>query len=71
MKSIEYKQKRKVFLEVVEPIVQQRIKLKQIFIPTYMIKDSCITPIYPKEFYDLDNKLQKIQNNIFEGIMKA
>ena len=65
------KEKKRVYLELAEPIIQQRVKLRQLFIPSYFYKDNCITPIYPDEFYVMDKKLEKIQKNIFEGVCRA
>jgi hypothetical protein len=51
-------------------IAEHRAKLRDIFIPKYIIKGGIPDVVYPEAFYEADDYLDKLQQIVWDRIFK-
>ncbi len=55
------------YREAVEPIVNERVRLRSLFVPMVIISGKRDKYIYPDNYLELDKKLAKIQEGIYNS----
>ena len=56
-------------LKLIDHILDKRVNLRNCFVPKIIIfKDGTVEFVYPKEYIEMDNKYQKLQDFIREQL---
>lgn len=64
----EIQRKVREYYTATKHIRDQRIKLRNVFLPKIVMKDGVCEWIYPNEFLNLDAKFESLQNLIWDTI---